>query len=114
MADVSMAVLTHHERFDGDGYPQGLIARKIPLPGRIIMLADSFDAMISDRTYRKAMPVDVALAQIIRFSGTQFDPELADLFLKNDIAGLIQQLNNIPNNPVQTDSAKSLYQPALN
>ena len=80
--DIIPGVLYHHERYDGKGYPTGLAARNIPLMGRIICLADCFDAMTSNRTYRKALPLEVALTEIRRCSGTQFDPELAEAFLK--------------------------------
>jgi response regulator RpfG family c-di-GMP phosphodiesterase len=71
----------HHEFFDGAGYPRGLAGDAIPLLGRIVSLADAYDAMTSDRAYRRAMRHDVAVAEIERCSGTQFDPELAELFL---------------------------------
>jgi len=74
-------VLHHHERFDGHGYPDGLTAEEIPLIGRIICLADCFDAITSNRTYRKALPLEVALGEIRRCAGTQFDPVLAESFL---------------------------------
>jgi len=74
-------VLHHHERYDGKGYPGGLAGNDIPLMGRIICLADCFDAMTSNRTYRKALPLEVALTEIRRCSGTQFDPTLAEVFL---------------------------------
>ena len=80
--DIIPGVLYHHERYDGKGYPSGLAGKNIPLMGRIICLADCFDAMTSNRTYRKALPLEVALAEIRRCSGTQFDPELAETFLK--------------------------------
>jgi putative nucleotidyltransferase with HDIG domain len=79
---VLPGVLHHHERFDGRGYPEGLSDESIPLMGRIICLADSFDAMTSDRTYRKGMPVEIALAEIKKCSGTHFDPKLAAAFLQ--------------------------------
>jgi HD-GYP domain-containing protein (c-di-GMP phosphodiesterase class II) len=82
LADILPGVLYHHERYDGRGYPTGLAARNIPLMGRIICLADCFDAMTSNRTYRKALPIEVALAEIRRCAGTQFDPELAEVFLR--------------------------------
>lgn len=82
LEDIIPGVLYHHERFDGKGYPTGLSGRDIPLMGRIICLADCFDAMTSSRTYRKALPVEVALTEIRRCSGTQFDPTLADAFLQ--------------------------------
>lgn len=75
-------VLHHHERYDGKGYPHGLAAEAIPLMGRIICMADCFDAMTSSRTYRKALPIEVAMSEIRRCSGTQFDPFLAEAFLR--------------------------------
>jgi putative nucleotidyltransferase with HDIG domain len=75
-------VRTHHERFDGFGYPDGLKEENIPLISRIIFVADTFDAMTSDRPYRKGMPIDVAVDEIIRCSGTQFDPKVVNAFIK--------------------------------
>jgi HD-GYP domain-containing protein (c-di-GMP phosphodiesterase class II) len=79
--DIIPGVLHHHERYDGKGYPANLSGQGIPLMGRIICLADCFDAMTSNRTYRRALPLEVALTEIRRCSGTQFDPELAEAFL---------------------------------
>jgi HD-GYP domain-containing protein (c-di-GMP phosphodiesterase class II) len=86
VADIIPGVLHHHERYDGKGYPDKLAGQDIPLMGRIICLADCFDAMTSNRTYRRALPLEVALSEIRRCSGTQFDPALAEAFLKIDIA----------------------------
>lgn len=72
----------HHEFWDGGGYPRGLSGHDIPLDGRIVAIADAYDAMTSDRAYRKALPHSVAVAEITRCSGTQFDPELAGVFLR--------------------------------
>ena len=80
--DILPGVLHHHERYDGKGYPAGLAGENIPLMGRILCLADCFDAMTSNRTYRKALPLEVALTEIRRCSGTQFDPTLTDAFLR--------------------------------
>jgi HD-GYP domain-containing protein (c-di-GMP phosphodiesterase class II) len=80
--DLIPGVLHHHERYDGNGYPHGLAGENIPLFGRLICLADCFDAMTSNRTYRKAMPLEVALTEIRRCSGTQFDPALTEAFLR--------------------------------
>ena len=71
----------HHERWDGKGYPSQLKGENIPLVARILAIADSYDAMTSDRAYRKALKHSAAIAEISRFSGTQFDPEIADAFL---------------------------------
>jgi putative nucleotidyltransferase with HDIG domain len=78
---ASDIVLAHHERFDGGGYPRGLAGEEIPLGARIFMIADSFDAMTSDRIYRSAMPAEEALAEILRHSGSQFDPTAVRAFL---------------------------------
>jgi len=74
-------VLSHHERWDGAGYPRGLAGEEIPLGARIFMVADAFDAMTSERVYRPAMPAEEALAEILRHSGTQFDPTAVRAFL---------------------------------
>lgn len=72
----------HHERFDGKGYPDGISGAAIPYAARIVSITDSFDAMVSDRPYRKGMPIDKALAELKKGSGTQFDPELVAAFVK--------------------------------
>jgi putative nucleotidyltransferase with HDIG domain len=82
--DIIPGVLHHHERWDGRGYPMGLSGDSIPLMGRIICLADCFDAMTSSRTYRKALPLEHVLAEIKKCAGTQFDPALAEAFLQID------------------------------
>ena len=94
MSVVVNGVLTHHERYDGKGYPFGLSGTNIPLIGRIVNIADTFDAMISTRPYRKSLPLSKVLYEISRFSGTQFDPEIAEVLLKNDIADLIKRLED--------------------
>jgi HD-GYP domain-containing protein (c-di-GMP phosphodiesterase class II) len=75
-------VRSHHERWDGAGYPRGLRGEDIPLAARIFAIADSFDAMTSDRPYRAAMPLEQALDEIRDGAGTQFDPEVAKAFLE--------------------------------
>lgn len=79
--DLVPGVLYHHERIDGRGYPHGLSGKSIPLFGRIICIADSFDAMTSNRTYRAALPIPMAISEVRRCSGSQFDPFLAERFL---------------------------------
>ncbi len=76
------AILHHHERFDGKGYPAGLAGVEIPVESRIMAIADAFDAMTSTRAYRKALPMEAANAEIVRCSGTQFDPDIVTLFLR--------------------------------
>lgn len=73
--------LTHHERYDGSGYPQGLAGEDIPLEGRITAVADVFDALLTERNYRSAFPVDEAVAVIREGRGTLFDPRIVDLLL---------------------------------
>jgi HD-GYP domain-containing protein (c-di-GMP phosphodiesterase class II) len=80
--DVIPGVLHHHERFDGSGYPDRLKGEAIPLFGRIIAVADSFDAMSSSRTYRAALPRTQVLDEILRCSGAQFDPDLTAKFIE--------------------------------
>lgn len=72
----------HHEWWDGGGYPRGLAGHAIPLVGRVVAIADAYDAMTSDRAYRRALPHEVAIGEIDRCAGTQFNPELADAFVK--------------------------------
>jgi diguanylate cyclase (GGDEF)-like protein/PAS domain S-box-containing protein len=79
---ISDWILKHHEWWDGHGYPLGLKGKKIPLECRILAIAGAFVGMISDRPYRKALTVKQALAEIARCSGTQFDPNLAKIFLE--------------------------------
>jgi putative nucleotidyltransferase with HDIG domain len=74
-------VLAHQERFDGQGYPRSLAGDEIPIAARIFAIADTFDAMTSDRPYRKALSVEAAREEIARCSGSQFDPRCADAFL---------------------------------
>jgi len=84
--------LYHHERYDGQGYPYGLAGEDIPIEGRILAVADAFEAMISDRPYRKRMEPELALEIIERSAGSQFDPKVAAAFLKAWEAGHIQAL----------------------
>jgi putative nucleotidyltransferase with HDIG domain len=74
-------ILAHHERWDGEGYPRGLREEEIPLGARIFPVVDTFDAMTSDRPYRKALPTQVAMTEILKYSGTQFDPRVVEAFL---------------------------------
>lgn len=80
--DISAIVLYHHERFDGKGYPCGLAGTQIPILARICSVADTFEAMTSDRPYRRSIPINKALEEMIRCSGTQFDPVIVDQLFK--------------------------------
>jgi putative nucleotidyltransferase with HDIG domain len=75
-------VLYHHERWDGTGYPSGKAGEEIPLEARVLAVADAFDAMTSDRPYRRALSQQAALAEVERCAGTQFDPRIAQVFLE--------------------------------
>lgn len=79
--DVIPIVKHHHERYDGNGYPGKLKGKDIPYLARIAAVADAFDAMTSKRTYRNSLPIDVVKAEIENNKGTQFDPQIADVFL---------------------------------
>ncbi len=81
MQEASKYILSHHERWDGKGYPRGLVTYEIPLQARIIAISDAFDAMRSKRPYRDPLPLDIAVSEIKRGAGTQFDPELAKVFI---------------------------------
>jgi HD-GYP domain-containing protein (c-di-GMP phosphodiesterase class II) len=76
------AVRHHHEWYNGEGYPEGLRGNRIPLHARILSITDTFDAMTSDRHYRKALTVEIAIKELLYFSGKQFDPKLIKIFVK--------------------------------
>jgi HD-GYP domain-containing protein (c-di-GMP phosphodiesterase class II) len=84
LADVLPGVLHHHERWDGRGYPHALAGEAIPLVARVLALADAFDAMSSDRSYRKRLSREQVLAEVARCAGTQFDPAVVPAFLRLD------------------------------
>lgn len=77
--NILRAVRHHHERWDGEGYPDGVRGREIPLGARIVLIADTIDAMTTDRPYRKRLPLDTVIAELLKCRGTQFDPELVDV-----------------------------------
>lgn len=88
---VAQAIaLNHHERWDGDGYPNNLAGPRIPLPGRIVAIADVFDALTSNRPYKRAWPLSEALAEIRRLRGSHFDPAIVDAFLRLDHRALLR------------------------
>jgi len=94
MRDIVPGVLCHHERSDGKGYPNGLVGEQTPLIGKIIGLADSFDAMTSKRTYRDALTVEQALAEIEKGLGTQFDEKVGRVFINSDVYQLWDIMQN--------------------
>lgn len=80
-SEISNFVLAHHERWDGKGYPRGLRGEEIPTQARIIAVSDSYDAMVSERTYKKAMTNEEAIEEMKRCAGTQFDPTIVGIFV---------------------------------
>ncbi len=86
MADLANHVLYHHERWNGQGYPKGLKGDEIPFVSRIISIADAYDAMTSDRSYRSALPKEAVIAELEKNSGVQFDPELVRVFIEKVLA----------------------------
>ena len=84
-------VLYHHEWINGQGYPEGLAGEEIPLGARMVGIADAWDAMITDQTYRKALAKNNAVAELRQRAGSQFDPKLVDVFLK-----IVDQLERAP------------------
>jgi HD-GYP domain-containing protein (c-di-GMP phosphodiesterase class II) len=78
---VARIIRAAHERWDGTGYPDGLAGEEIPLLARILFVCDAYDAMTSDRRYRKALPDEEALNELIDGAGTQFDPRIVDAFM---------------------------------
>lgn len=83
LAPIADRVLKHHERWDGKGYPLGLKGEEIPLDCRILAIADAYDAMVSDRPYRKALPLSRVIAELRRCAGTQFDPNMVEIFIES-------------------------------
>ncbi|MCM8820029.1 MAG: HD-GYP domain-containing protein, partial [Candidatus Omnitrophica bacterium] len=82
LKDISAIIRHHHERFDGKGYPDGLSDVQIELGARIIAVADTFDAMTTDRPYRKALTLEEAIEELQKAKNTQLDPEIVDYFIK--------------------------------
>jgi putative nucleotidyltransferase with HDIG domain len=111
---VQEAVRSHHERWDGTGYPDGLAAEAIPLGARIIMISDTTDAMTTDRPYRKKLSLETVIGELQKYKGTQFDPSLVDLTInsvgvRRVIAGLqavTSTENAVVSTPLQGGSAR--------
>jgi HD-GYP domain-containing protein (c-di-GMP phosphodiesterase class II) len=88
LSKIALLVLYHQEWYDGNGYPEGLKGDEIPLGARIINVIDAYDAMTSDRPYRKSLGTDAAIRELIKGSGTQFDPKVVDIFI-NDVLKIV-------------------------
>ena len=82
VADATPGIVHHHEHFNGSGYPDGLRGEEIPIASRILSVTDAFDAMTTDRPYRKAMSIEAAIEELERNSGSQFDPSVVEAFLR--------------------------------
>lgn len=80
-SELAQLILSHHEKWDGSGYPNRLKGKEIPLEARIICVADSYDAMTTDRSYRKGLSKEDAIKELLRCAGTQFDPNIVDVFV---------------------------------
>lgn len=87
--EIAGPILCHHEHWNGSGYPKGLRQQEIPYPCRILAVADAFDAMTSDRSYRKAMKRSDAVSELIRSAGKQFDPAIVRRFIDSGIQSLV-------------------------
>ena len=83
MSELAEYVLMHHERLDGSGYPKGLSGDQIPLMARILSVADSYDAMISNRPYREAFTQESALSELCKYAGTQLDAEIVNKLIRS-------------------------------
>jgi len=103
-------VLHHHERFDGRGYPAGLAGGDIPVESRIMAVADTFDAMTSTRAYRQALSLEAANKEILRCSGTQFDPEIVPVFI--GVQGRIEILGDIHDLIMPDACVDSIFAPS--
>ena len=103
---ISLAAKHHHERYDGNGYPNGLQGEKIPLEARILAVADAYDAMTSDRSYRKALPQDVVRQEFVDGLGKQFDPKIAQIMISlidEDNSYSMKQLDSLQRSVIVVD-----------
>ncbi|MCU0237721.1 MAG: response regulator [Acidobacteria bacterium] len=98
LEEAAQVVLHHHEAYDGSGYPEGLSGENIPLGARIFHIADSIDAMTSDRPYKKALAFDTAAAELLKYSGQQFDPAIISVFAKTSLDFWIAEKASIEEN----------------
>ncbi len=89
--ELPQGVLSHHERWDGKGYPRGLKGLRIPLEARVVAIPDTFDAITHSRRYNRARSIEQAKEAILQGRGTQFQPELVDLFLSPPVIDCIEQ-----------------------
>jgi HD-GYP domain-containing protein (c-di-GMP phosphodiesterase class II) len=96
LGEIGRIVRSCHENYDGSGYPDGLAGDEIPLLARIVSCCDAFNAMTSDRSYRKAMPLEDAIAELRRVRGAQFDPQVVDALIEAAGDGVAEaQIENV-------------------
>ncbi len=113
LAPAAEIVLAHHERYDGAGYPGGLSGEEIPLGARIFAVADTFDAITADRTYRAGVSAEEALAEIVRNSGKQFDPAAVRAFLRMYERRLTEDgFGRVPRSPLSESLRSELVETA--
>ncbi|MFZ5975680.1 MAG: HD domain-containing phosphohydrolase [Bacillota bacterium] len=103
MTELAEHILSHHEHWDGTGYPKGLSGEKIPLHSRIIAVADAYDAMTSERPYREALTEEEAVREIIENAGTQFDPKIARLFVEKVLKKTWDKKETVTTGPIAQD-----------
>ena len=95
-------ILYHHERYDGAGYPHKLAGEKIPIEGRLLMVVDTYDAILSDRPYREGAPPEQAIDELTRYRGSQFDPIIVDILVAAWTEGKIDPLGLYTPKPAAT------------
>ncbi len=105
LVPIMPAVRSHHERWDGSGYPDGTKAEDIPLVARIVAIADAFDAMATDRPYKKALPLDECEAVLTKTARKMYDPELVDVFCKRHLGALLQTADDFAEEASTTTAA---------
>jgi diguanylate cyclase (GGDEF)-like protein/putative nucleotidyltransferase with HDIG domain len=112
---VAPLILSHHERWDGKGYPQGLKGEEIPLGARILSVVDYFDALTSDRPYHKAMTYEAAMALLDQESGKALDPSVVSMFVRMlpDLAAEAERLENAPGRRLSLDAMSDRGRPAV-
>lgn len=112
--NVLESVRWHHERWDGKGYPDGISGEQIPLGARIIMIADTIDAMSTDRPYRSALPLEKVMAELVKYKGVQFDPALVDVTINSvTVRRLISDRDFLAEQVSSIKSARKNSRPAL-
>ena len=105
LSDIVAPVRHHHENWDGTGYPDGLTAESIPLGARVVLFADTIDAMTTDRPYRKALSEPQVRSELIKYRGKQFDPAICDKLLSSPMFGLLFAPNSRQATPESTNPA---------